>query len=396
VRGGRELLALDDPLDAEAWASAMMGTFYKIDAPFEAREELDARLWPEVVRRAEARADAEGLAVLEALSAVADAALATDVRAAAVRLRSAGIAAPSWAADLGTATFEGAWMLVDVFGDHEAYFATFRYPGRPAHLVNALYDKARGEIISDGFVGYSRDDPRQLIPKEDGVSTADADPAAMARRILDAIDSGDTYIDNDWTPEFKRFRAIILARMRALPLAPPIEPPEPPDDAAREAIVSEFLASGAVSDHDEADMVVSHCLDYLCDYLGEDPFRWSPIVVEQFLLDYLPRKVSLGLGTVAQLPAVLRAWVRFALTKRGLEERWIVETQRAVGRLANEFRRAITDSKHFGPAKLLGNAILADGVDPLDQAAVDEWIREFNARPLSERDKFLGRLDRPR
>ena len=103
---------------------------------------------------------------------------------------------------------------------------------------------------------------------------------------------------------------------------------------------------------------------------------------EQFLLDYLPRKVSLGLGTVAQLPAVLRAWVRFALTKRGLEERWIVETQRAVDRLANEFRRAMTDSKHFGPAKLLGNAILADGVDPLDQAAVDEWIREFNARPL--------------
>jgi hypothetical protein len=132
--------------------------------------------------------------------------------------------------------------------------------------------------------------------------------------------------------------------MRQLPLAAPLELPNPPDDEARDAIVAEFLSTGAGGDHDEADLIVSHCLDYVCDYLAEDPFRWSPIVVEQFLLDYLPRKVSLSLATVAQLPAVLRAWVRFALARRGLEERWLVETEQAVDRFTPGRSRTGTSS----------------------------------------------------
>ncbi|MBI3749243.1 MAG: hypothetical protein HY262_10430 [Chloroflexi bacterium] len=385
---------MDDPLEAEAWASSIIGNFYKIDGPLQARDELETRLWPEVVRRAERRADREGLAVLEALAAVTDVeAIAADARDAADRLRALGIAVPAWAAELGSVAFESAWMLLDVFGDHEAYYATFRYPGRTPHIVNALYDKAMGEIIKDAFVGYSDGDPRTLIVVEDGVRAVDAEPGVMARRVVDAIANGDLYLDNDWTPEFRQFRALVLARMRRLPVAPPAEPPGPPDDSEREAIAAEFLSASALTDHSEADIIVSHCLDYVCDYLGEDPFRWSPIVVEQFLLDYLPRKVSLGLGAVAQLPAVLRAWVRFALLKRRLEERWIVETEEAVDQFAPEFRQAMTDADEFGPAKLLGNAMLADGVNPLDQASVDRWVDAFNARPIAERDALLRRLD---
>lgn len=394
VRGGRELMEVADPLEAESWASEMLGTFYKIGAPLQAREALESQLWPEVVKRAERRADREGLAVLEALAAVADEPLRGDATAAAARLRATGLVAPSWASELDSVVFESAWVLNDVFGDHEAYFATFRYPGRRPHIVNALYDKAMGEIIKDAFVGYPVEDPRTRVADEDGVTDVDAEPAAMARRVIDAIDMGDTYLDNDWTPEFKRFRALVLARMRSLPMAPPIESPEAPGDDEREAMTAEFLAAGGVNERDEADIIVAHCLDYLCDYLGEDAYRWSPIVVEQFLLDYLPRKVSMSLQTVAQLPDVLRAWVRFALTKRGLEERWIVQTEQAVDRVAPAFRRAMTDADEFGPAKLLGNAMLADGVDPLDQASVDRWVAAFNARPLAERDGLLRRLDR--
>lgn len=393
VRGGHELLGIHDPLEAELWASAVLGNFYKIDAPLQARDELETQLWPAVVRRAEARADVAGLAVLLVFSAVADGSVATDARDAAVRLQAAGLHAPGWAAELGSAVFEGAWVLRDVFGDHEAYFATFRYPGRRPHIVNALYDKAMGEIIKDAFVGYSPKDARPRAEREEGVLVADADPGAMARRVVDAIASGDLYLDNDWTSEFKESRALVLARMRTLPMAAPIEPVQPPGDEEREALASEFLALGSVRDYDEADLVVSHCLDYVCDYLGEDRFRWSPIVVEQFLLDYLPRKVSLSFRTVAQLPAVLRVWVRFALAKRGLEERWIAETEQAVDRFGKQFRSAMTDVDHFGPAKLLGNAILADGVDPLDQRSVDTWVQEFNARPLAERDDLLRRLN---
>jgi hypothetical protein len=77
--------------------------------------------------------------------------------------------------------------------------------------------------------------------------------------------------------------------------------------------------------------------------------------------------------------------------KRGLAERWIVETEEAVDRFAPEFRRAMTDADQFGPAKLIGDAMLADGVDPLDQASVDRWVEEFNERPFAERDELLRR-----
>ena len=86
--------------------------------------------------------------------------------------------------------------------------------------------------------------------------------------------------------------------------------------------------------------------------------------------------------------------MRFALTKRGLEERWIAETEQVVDQLAGDFRNAATDAEQFGPAKRLADAMLADGIDVLDQASVDRWIRAFNERPLSERDEMLGPLTR--
>jgi hypothetical protein len=261
----------------------VLGSFYKLPVPYEARLELDRALWPAVLAEAEARADRVGLAVLVAMGALADdAGVAADAQAAADRLRSRGIVPPLWAAEVGSAAFEGAWMLVDVFGDHEAYFATYRYPGRKPHLVNALYDKAMGEIIKDGFVGYGPEDLRQTSMVEDGVSIVDADPAAMARRITDAIANGDMYLDNDWTPEFKRFRALIVARMRQLPIGPEPEPPEAPDDETRQAWIDAFLVGWPGQDAEEAAVIAAHCLDYSCDYLGDDGFRWSPIVVEQF------------------------------------------------------------------------------------------------------------------
>lgn len=390
VRAGRELFEIDDPLEAEAWASATLGTFYKLDAHLAAPDELERTLWPAVVAKAEATNDTGGLAVLEALAAVADDELAMAARAAAKRMRTAGVPSPSWANELGSAVFEGAWMITDVFGDHEAYYATFRYPGRKPHLVNALYDKAMGEIIKDGFVGYFKGDARSVMKLEPGVFQSDADPALMARLILDAIASGDMYLDNDWTPEYKRFRALIRARMRLLPAARGSRSPKAPGMRARRRLVADFLASGYAPDDGEAEAVASLCLDYSCDYLGEDGLRWSPIVVEQFMLDYLPRRVSLDMGHVRALPEVLRGWVRFALARRGLDERWIAETEAAVKRWARDFRAAMTDAGQFGPAKALANAMLADGIDAHDQAAVDRWIESFNRRPFAERDRLLG------
>jgi len=381
VRGGDELLTLADPLDAERWASQMLGTFYKLDAPLDAREALEQGLVPAVVKAAETRRDAGGLAVLEAVAAVIDGpdhrALA---RAAADRLRSLGVTGPAWMSELGTAAFESAWMMEDVYGDQAAYYATFRFPGRNAHIVNALYDRALGAIIKDAIVAYPVEDIRSKMIGVDGVSVRDVEPGVLARRVTDAIANGDMYLDNAWTPEFKGFRLLLLARMRSLPMVPEEDPRAPLDDETRDALIAEFLATDSVGELDQADVIASTCLNYLCDYLGDDPFRWSPIVVEMFLLDYLPRKVSLDLRTIDQVPPVLIEWIRFALTRRGLDARWIDETQASVDEHMRRFRSAMTDAKQFGPAKQVVNDMLADGIDFTDQAAVERWITDRNER----------------
>jgi hypothetical protein len=40
--------------------------------------------------------------------------------------------------------------------------------------------------------------------------------------------------------------------------------------------------------------------------------------------------------------------------------------------------------------QLDATAMLADGINPSDRAAVDVWIETFNARPFEERDGFFG------
>jgi hypothetical protein len=112
-------------------------------------------------------------------------------------------------------------------------------------------------------------------------------------------------------------------------------------------------------------------------------------VVELFMTDWLPRKALLE-APVKAVPDAVRAWVRFAGGRRGLTESMIEETVTAVGRWEREFVAAMKDSASFGPAKSIVGAMLAEGIEPSDQAAVDAWIGDFNARPEEERRRVLS------
>ena len=387
--GGTELLGLDDPLEVEVWASGALGTTYKPPLPITVQDRFGEAVWDGVVSRAEAEGGATSLAVLRALGAVASDPVASRATETADRIAAGGTTEPAWGAEIGTAELVDAWRLADPYGDQTMYFASFRYPGRPAHALTALYDENLGAIVKDAGVGVAAGDARARAAEDPDTEVEDIDASALAGAVRSAIASGDLYLDNDWTPEFKELRALLLARMRGLPAGEPRET-VPPDDAAREALVAEFLVRpGAPPDDDVTRAILDHCLTARCDFGDGDPLRWSPTAVEMFLLDFLPRKVALDTGQIRAMPDVLRRWVGFALDRRGLERRWIDETQAAVERFIPEFRRAVTDPSSFGPAKAMTNAMLADGIDLLDPEAVQAWIEAFNARPFEERDEFL-------
>jgi hypothetical protein len=75
--------------------------------------------------------------------------------------------------------------------------------------------------------------------------------------------------------------------------------------------------------------------------------RWSPIAVELFMLYFLPRKAILNAAEIRSFPEVLRAWVRFALTNRRLEQRWIAEI---VGSFIERRTRRAGDGSDHDPA----------------------------------------------
>ena len=393
LSGAQELLAINDPLEAEDWASSVLGAFYQLPVPFDVRERLERSLGPALVQGAERKRNATGLAVLCALAGVTGDELGA--REAAARMAARGVPRPRWADVIGTPEYVGGYSVSDPFGDQIAYYLIFRYAGRRPHMVMALYDENLGGIIKDAFVAEMQEDvdPRTVLGAEPDVSVQDADPAEAATRIGRAIATGDLFTDNDWGPDFKETRALLLARMRLLPAVELPELPEPLDDDAREALTKEFLASAFAPPRKETLGIVDHCLIARCDFAGGDPLRWSPTVVELFMLDYLPRRISLSPAETAALPEALTAWVRFALTKRGLDERFIVETEESVQDFAEEFQEAMNDDGRFGPAKAIMRALRADGVDVTDQQAVDAWLADFNQRPEEERQRFFGRLD---
>ena len=390
VASGRELLGADDPLEAELWASGLLGLFYKADLPLDARLKLERSVGPELLACAEKRADAVGLAVLRALAAVAGDDLGAG--AAADRLAAPGIPEPGWAAAVGRPEFLSAWAAADPYDDEVGYSLTFRYEGRSPHTLMALYDEGLGGIIKDASVGqFAADvDPRALFERraDDGVRVGDVDGAVAAARIARAIATGDRFLDNDWTPDFKEVRALLLARTRLLLAAPSADAPGAPDAKSREALAREFLADPLAPDLAATRAIVDQCLIARCDDGDGDPLRWSPVVVELFMLDYLPRKAVLSADEARAVPEVLTAWVRFALTRRGLEERWIVETEDTVRELAAEFVSAMGEPERFDPAGAVTAAMLAAGIDPSDDLAVDAWLAGL-AVPPDERERLL-------
>lgn len=84
----------------------------------------------------------------------------------------------------------------------------------------------------------------------------------------------------------------------------------------------EFLASpeGAVVDDADDD----YALDLIVFFGNRDnrggPLRWSPAVVERFLLEWIPTTPAAPYAEVAAVPEVLACWVHFAHRREGVDD----------------------------------------------------------------------------
>ncbi|HYY23664.1 MAG TPA: hypothetical protein VE780_17490 [Thermoleophilaceae bacterium] len=383
---------VESSLDAEMFASSLVSTWrLGPGAPIDADPEEEIGL--RVVAALERAGDERALAVLRGMEAVGSEAVASASGAAARRLAEAGMDERAWRDGLGTAQARRALIMRDaVFDDAVNVLVEFERPGHEPYLVGVLIDHNLGGIAKDLLVGPS------LAELEESVARAPTEVAGAGELRFDEIELAeaavrsrealwrtehtlDPPVSDDFAPQL----AAVAAHVAALPEGGSYEPEEV-SDSDRQAALDGFLASPEAEPfHDSGEVadLAMLAIDYCADYLdgGGRPLRWSPVVVELFMTWFLPRKVVREPEFFERaVPELLQAWVRYAGRVRGIPLAAVEEAAGAVAAFRDDMLALVRDESTWGPGKALAMAAHEAGVDLGDQAALDAFIDEYNAR----------------
>jgi Plasmid pRiA4b ORF-3-like protein/Domain of unknown function (DUF1841) len=391
LRAFKPLVQEGDPLTVEIFASGLVGTWWD-QLPFdEDPEATEPPLELDLVRRIERKGGPPALALLRALASVADTERLRDAAStAAGALAAAGVTEPTWVAQLGQVEVGDCWRFADIFGDQASLLVEFGYGARPHGLVVLLDFNHLGGWVKDLFV---TPDPAQVLrdmrkaSMSDPFATLEQVEPSESRRLIERCLAA---TDETWLPEvgeeFPHYRALALARCRAMP-----EPAQADElavkieivGAVRDAIVDEFLASthaasllGDVTG-DMAD-AVRFCarllVDFGADYDAGKPLRVSPAKVEHFLLDWVPGKVVLDDADRDALPAVVSAWVRWAGERTGLPSSAVDLVAKVAADSGVQFGEVYEDAADTSPARLLLQDLPIDGGEEALREAMDRRV----------------------
>jgi hypothetical protein len=123
-------------------------------------------------------------------------------------------------------------------------------------------------------------------------------------------------------------------------------------------------------------------LDLMRDYLGiERPADLGLGDLEELLLRVYPRQITVldRADTEDTIPAV-RDFLAYLAESGGMTEGATRKLERELDRIAPRFADAVMDPANWGTARSFVQAMAAEGIDLSDQAAVNRWIAEYNAR----------------
>ncbi|MDF5758190.1 hypothetical protein [Spongiactinospora sp. TRM90649] len=342
-----------DALDAEAWASRWLGEVWRA-APL-GETEPEHLLCTEVAGRATARHSDPAMAAVAALERVAPVA-EREMLAQAVDILSSSRPRPAWASGPAwepVAAFRGA----DVWLDERVLFVEYSGAGRPHTLMAVIADDGDAAVGVLRLVEPGTAARWEELRAEHGdvddttppMPIAEAEPSAVLAELAMAMRETDLVWPRDAEGDYSHLRALAWTRCRD-DLAPwPDWTPTASDE--RDRLTGEFAERGGLPYDDVTRSLAGLFLDYGDGYIRPGPLAWSPGRVALFLADHLPRKVVLDAEQRERLPSALRAWVRFALEKRGLEPRWIEPVEEAVKTYHAAFEKTFDDESAWGPAK---------------------------------------------
>jgi hypothetical protein len=356
---------VDSALDAEVWASHLLGSFreQRHVLPFPDAVGVDAALLfgePLVTRLAtfDDPAATVALASIAELDGGELGVLAAELLASSTPV--AGV--PRWIEQIGESEVVGAAVMSEaVFDDARTVLLESRHPDGETMAVGVLIDRNLGGLAKDVLLAESVEQVAGAMGRYSPGEGAEpelkqVEPGVAAGLIGAAIARTDMIWDPPVDEDFWSGRALALLRADQTPGA--VEPPEATELSSeeRDRLREQFLSSPEgrefAPDGEEA-WVASLAIDFCAGYTDGDPLRWSPVVVELFMADWIARKVLATPELLDRLPAALDAWVRFAARRRGIPQWAAEETRASIGEWAPEMVKAALDPAVGGPSKQL-------------------------------------------
>jgi hypothetical protein len=260
---------------------------------------------------------------LAALTAAAYLAETEDAREAAVEgaaeLRAVGVAPPTWAHALGTATAGRCLLVRDVYGEETTVVCEFTRDGERDALYVVIDHEDVDGVESDAWVGTEPNaiiaSVTEQVAESDGLqSMTEVSPAEAAETIRSGLAALDDVVPPE-SEEFTRFRALVLARLRDMPGRPVPAAEEPPelDDAALAGLRDEFLGSADLPDT----QAVREAAELIVD--ANQDLRIGPRRLDRFLHSGYAG-AALDEPAREAFPAVIVAWTRYAAARAGLPE----------------------------------------------------------------------------
>lgn len=363
----------DNALHAEIWASSKLGIAWAKAGLGE--KEPEHQLCMQVIDQASATSTLHGLVAMAALSRVAPATAVTPL-SKAINVLAKNELLPSWCSDTAW-TPRAAWRAVDVYDSARTLLIDYDGP-LPHTLMADLYQVGGLEVRAVTILPpNAAEDWEEIRPPGEVPMPLVAAPAAeVLAELAHALRMTDMVWPRNDDEDFADCRALAWSRCRDyLP-----DWPEQSEltESQRSRLIADFIAHSGCAD-DNSRFLAELLLDYGEGYISAGPLHWSPDEVMVFLCDWLPRKAILEPADRAALPQVLRAWLEFALTRRGIDPEWISPAIAAVDIFLPGLDDAIDDETAWGPAKQLANALTHRGVDFNDPDALNRAISQLNA-----------------
>jgi hypothetical protein len=350
---GQELRMVRTPLAAELWASGVAAGWQQ--RPVLSDVDPAVAVGKRLVAALEHGGEAGGVAALRALAAVSEGRLAAECRAAADRLAASGHAEPEWGAQLaGARPTEACIAREDIFDDGVSVLVEFEQADRTRHVLGVYVDHNLSNLATDIFVGGS-------LPEVAAIFSAEGDEevrlervrlAEASARIRGALELTDLTLRAPVSGDYWSLRALAGARVHALPAVQSDagwrEVPAPERDALRAAFLDAPEGQRFRGD-DDAREIVSLAIEFCADYVDGRPLRWSPVVVELFMSDWVGRKIAREPAFFASVPDVLRQWIRYAGGRRGIPGDAVAETLAAVDEWTGDLLAAATGGERGEP-----------------------------------------------